>query len=121
MIKDEDEKQLLSLRNPNFKPKSFSEIEKILLFKIHKLEVLKAEDLSLDIGIDETAKYNILESYLRDLVYFEFGVEEEHFTHSVSLLSSSQKEKLEEKYTEISMLMSNFIFDDIDIEAENVE
>lgn len=91
MIKDEDEKQLLSLRNESLKPKSFSDIQKILMFKIHKLEVLKAEELALDIGIDETAKYNILESYLRDLVFFEFGVEEELFTHSVSLLTEKEK------------------------------
>ena len=47
-------------------------------------------------------------------------MEEELFTHSVSLLSEKEKEKLEEKYTEISMLMSGFIFDDIDIEGENI-
>ena len=37
MIKDEDEKLLLSLRNPHRAPKSFAEIKRILEFRIKKL------------------------------------------------------------------------------------
>lgn len=59
--------------------------------KIKKLEELKIEDLALNIGIDETAKLNILESYLRDMAFFEHGVEEEKFMYSVSVLGDDEK------------------------------
>ena len=76
MVRVEDEKLLLSLLSGAQKPKSYSEIKKILEFKVHQLKILNVEDMALDVGMDETAKFNIVESYIRDLVAKEFGIEE---------------------------------------------
>ena len=76
MVRVEDEKLLTGLTSPTLKLKPYSEIQKILEFKVQKLEQIEVEDMALDVGVDETAKFNIVEAYIRDLVHSEFDVEE---------------------------------------------
>lgn len=77
--------------------------------------------MALNVGIDETAKFNIVESYIRDLVVKEFCIEEELLNSSVSYLTDDQKETLDQYYTDISALMSNIIFDDPDAIGQREE
>jgi hypothetical protein len=58
---------------------------------VQKLEQIEVEDMALDVGVDETAKFNIVEAYIRDLVHSELDVEEELLSCSVSKLKDTQK------------------------------
>lgn len=76
LVQLEEEKLYDSLRDYRMKPKKFEEVEAILRFKIHNLEDLQEEELALNIE-EESSKFLIVDSYIRDLVFKKFNVEEE--------------------------------------------
>ena len=49
--------------------------------------MLTVDDFSLDLAGDETGKFNIVDNYIKDLVYEKFRVEDELLEYSVQQLS----------------------------------
>ncbi len=74
LIRDEETKQLLSFRIPNTKAKNYLFIEEILKFKIKTLEVLNPTELGVELAADDAARYDLIETYVNDVVFKKFNI-----------------------------------------------
>lgn len=74
LIRQEEAKQLLSLRIPNTKAKPYLFVEEILKFRIKTLEVINPTELGVDLAADDAAKYDLIETYVNDLVFKKFNI-----------------------------------------------
>ena len=51
-------------------------------------------ELGLDLAFDEAARYDMIESYINDLVFKKFNIEEEDIEFSIDQFSEREKDKI---------------------------
>lgn len=78
-------------------------------FKIKNLHVLNPNELGIELVSDSASKYDLLETYINDLVFKKFHAEQEDIEYSISQLNSTDLSKIADLEDEIGALIEKFV------------
>lgn len=71
--------------------------------------MLNPSELGIELVSDSASKYDLLETYINDLVFKKFHSEQEDIEYSISQLNSTDLSKIADLEDEIGALIEKFI------------
>ena len=83
--------------------------------------MLEKDEIDLHTEREDEEKETILATYLKDITFNQFGVEEETLRYSLSLLRQEQHQEVEEIHQKIMKLSYQHVVEDIDLQHERLD